>query len=90
MSAPSNAGNSVSQIARRAHSRNPCVTQPDRGLDGMAEAFVKTTKRDYVYVGDLPDAKTVLDLLPAWFDDYNEHKGIKMLSPRQFRRLHTN
>ena len=28
--------------------------------NGMAEAFVKTFKRDYVYVHDRPDAKTVI------------------------------
>jgi putative transposase len=58
--------------------------------NGMAEAFVKTFKRDYVYVNELDDAETVLRQLPAWFADYNEthpHKGLKMLSPRQFRRL---
>ena len=40
-----------------------------------------------------PDAETVLSLLPTWFHDYNEngpHKGLNMLSPRQFRRLHAN
>lgn len=61
--------------------------------NGMAEAFVKTFKRDYAYLADLPDAASVLEQLPAWFDDYNNHhphKGLKMLSPRQFRRLHTN
>jgi len=26
----------------------------------MAESFVKTFKRDYVYMHDLPDAKTVM------------------------------
>lgn len=54
---------------------------------------MKTIKRDYVYLADLWDAETVLALLPTWFDDYNEHhahKGLKMLSPRQFRPLHTN
>lgn len=57
--------------------------------NGMAEAFVKTFKRDYVYLNDLPDALTVMEQLPAWFEDYNErhpHKGLKMRSPRQFRR----
>jgi hypothetical protein len=28
--------------------------------NGMAESFVKTFKRDYVYVNDLPDAMTVM------------------------------
>ena len=57
--------------------------------NGMAEAFVKTFKRDYVWFGDLKDAKTVMGQLAAWFEDYNEkapHKGLKMKSPRQFRR----
>jgi transposase InsO family protein len=35
--------------------------------NGMAEAFVKTFKRDYVYVNDRPDARTVLNQLAAWF-----------------------
>ena len=61
--------------------------------NGMAESFVKTFKHDYVYVADLWDAKAVLESLPKWFADYNEHhphKGLKMLSPRQFRRAHSN
>jgi putative transposase len=55
--------------------------------NGMAEAFVKTIKRDYVYVSDLSDAQTVMRQLPLWFKDYNEnapHKGLKMRSPMQF------
>ena len=40
--------------------------------NGMAEAFVKTFKRDYVCFGDLKDAKTVVTQLPIWFNDYNE------------------
>jgi len=68
----------------------PCTTgfySPES--NGMAEAFVKTFKRDYVYVHDRPDALTVIAQLPRWFEDYNEnhpHKGLKMLSPRQFIR----
>jgi putative transposase len=57
--------------------------------NGMAEAFVKTFKRDYVYLADISDAETVLRQLDGWFHDYNEnapHKGLKMRSPRQFRR----
>jgi transposase InsO family protein len=57
--------------------------------NGMSEAFVKTIKRDYVWVGNLKDAETVMGQLPAWFEDYNErapHKGLKMCSPRQFLR----
>lgn len=57
--------------------------------NGMAEALVKTFKRDYVWFGDLKDAATVMGQLEKWFEDYNEnapHKGLKMKSPRQFRR----
>lgn len=57
--------------------------------NGMAESFIKTFKRDYVDMHDLPDAETVMELLPSWFEDYNEyhpHKGLKMRSPREYRR----
>jgi transposase InsO family protein len=50
----------------------------------MVESFVKTYKRDYVYVHDRPNAATVLAQLDRWFDDYNEprpHKGLKMKFP---------
>jgi transposase InsO family protein len=68
----------------------PCFT-PVRSpqSNGMAEAFVKTFKRDYVYVHDRPDAQTVLSQLSAWFEDYNEshpHKALQMKSPREFIR----
>jgi putative transposase len=56
--------------------------------NGMAEAFIKTFKRDYVYVNKLNDAETVLNQLPKWFEDYNinhPHKALKMMSPREFR-----
>jgi putative transposase len=68
----------------------PCFT-PVRSpqSNGMAESFVKTFKRDYVYVHDRPDAQTVLSQLSAWFEDYNEshpHKALRMKSPREFMR----
>jgi putative transposase len=68
----------------------PCFT-PVRSpqSNGMAEAFVKTFKRDYVYVHDRPDARTVLSQLPRWFEDYNEshpHKSLRLKSPREFIR----
>ncbi len=71
----------------------PCTTafySPES--NGMAEAFVKTFKRDYVYVHDRPDAMTVMAQLPEWFEDYNEnhpHKGLKMRSPREFIRCYS-
>jgi putative transposase len=57
--------------------------------NGMAEAFVKTFKRDYVYLNKLESAQAVLSQLGSWFDDYNEvhpHRGLRMRSPREFLR----
>ncbi len=66
----------------------PCFT-PVRSPEsnGMAEAFVKTFKRDYVRCNPRPDAATVLRQLPIWFEDYNNnhpHSALKMRSPREF------
>jgi putative transposase len=58
--------------------------------NGMAEAFVKTFKRDYVRIHEIPDAVALMKQLPDWFEDYNEnhpHSALKMRSPREFRRL---
>ncbi len=57
--------------------------------NGMAEALVKTFKRDYVAKMDRRDAYTVMLQLDAAFGHYNEvhpHSALKMLSPRMFRR----
>lgn len=40
--------------------------------NGMAEAFVRTLKRDYVRVSVLPDAESVMRELPRWLAHYNE------------------
>ena len=66
----------------------PCFTpvqSPES--NGIAEAFVKTFKRDYAPVHPLPDAATVLPQIAGWFGDYNEnhpHSGLGMISPREF------
>lgn len=68
----------------------PCFTpvhSPES--NGMAESFVKSFKRDYVFLQCRPDAPSVLKQLARWFDDYNEvrpHRGLRMCSPRQFIR----
>ena len=68
----------------------PCFTpvkSPES--NGMAEAFVKTFKRDYVRVNPLPDAVTALRQIAGWITDYNEihpHSGLKMRSPSEFIR----
>ena len=68
----------------------PCFT-PVRSPEsnGLAEAFVKTFKRDYVRVNSVPDAQAVLRQIAGWIDDYNEihpHSALKMRSPREFIR----
>ncbi len=55
--------------------------------NGMAEAFVKTFKRDYVRINPTPDAETVMAQLPLWFEHYNNlhpHKALGYQSPREF------
>jgi putative transposase len=61
------------------------VTSPQS--NGMAEAFVRTIKRDYARVNQLPDARTVIESLPICFDQYNAihpHSGLHYRSPREF------
>jgi putative transposase len=57
--------------------------------NGMAEAFVKTFKRDYARVSSRTDAATVLRQLDGWFAHYNTvhpHKALGYCSPREFRQ----
>jgi transposase InsO family protein len=56
--------------------------------NGIAEAFVKLFKRDYVYTSELWTAESVLRQLPGWFKDYNQnhpHSGLQMKSPLEYR-----
>ena len=58
--------------------------------NGMAEAFVKTFKRDYIIRHEPTDAISLMKRLAEWFEDYNDnapHKGLKMMSPREFIRV---
>ena len=50
----------------------PCFT-PVRSPEsnGVCEASVKTLKRDYARVNARPDAISVLQQSPAWFEGYN-------------------
>jgi putative transposase len=55
--------------------------------NGMAEAFVRTMKRDYVRVNPTPEAQTVMRSLPKWFDHYGQlhpHRALGYRSPREF------
>ena len=61
--------------------------------NGMAESFVKSFKRDYVYLNELHTAAIVMERLAVWFEDYNEvhpHKGLRLQSPREYRRETAN
>jgi putative transposase len=56
--------------------------------NGLAEAFVKTFKRDYVDGAELRDAETVLTQLGGWIEDYNTrapHSALGMRSPVDYR-----
>ena len=58
--------------------------------NGMSEAFVKTIKRDYVYVSDCYSAEVTMRLLEGWIKDYNTvapHSGLGMRSPVEYRKL---
>jgi putative transposase len=55
--------------------------------NGMAEAFVRTIKRDYARVSSCPDARSVMAALPGWFAHYNQlhpHRALGYRSPREF------
>jgi putative transposase len=71
----------------------PCFT-PVRSPEsnGIAEAFVKTFKRDYLRITPLPDAQTVIRLVAGWIEDYNAlhpHSALRMRSPREFIQAQT-
>jgi len=62
---------------------------PVRNLasNSVCEAFVKIIKRDYVRVNPRQDAISLLQQLPAWFEDYNTirpYSGLRMQALREF------
>ena len=67
------------------------VTSPQS--NGMAEAFVRTIKRDYARVDLLPDASTVIESLPLWFEPLQRvhpHSALRYQSPREFIAAQSN
>ena len=71
----------------------PCFTPVESPeSNGMAEAFVRTFKRDYVRVSPIPDAATALAAIEGWINDYNEvhpHSRLGYRSPREYIRAIT-
>src|SRR4029077_20005469 len=60
--------------------------------NGLAEAFVKTFKRDYVEGAERRDAESVLAQLSGWIEDYNTrapHSALGMRSPADYRAATT-
>jgi transposase InsO family protein len=66
----------------------PCFTPVESPQsNGMAEAFVKTFKRDYVRVRSIPNAAAALALIDSWMEDYNTvhpHSRLGYRSPREY------
>jgi transposase len=81
----------VRELERRVRELERLLGRKTMEVEILKEAaFVKTFKRDYARLSILPVAETVITLLPARFEDYNEvhpHSGLKFLSPREFLRL---
>jgi len=69
---------------------DPCFTPVESPeSNGVAEAFVKTFKRDYVRVNPIPDAATAIAAVAGWMADYNEvhpHSRLGYRSPREYIR----
>ena len=75
------------QVRPRDRLRADDDSRGKSAINGMAEAFVRTIKRDYVRVNPTPDAQTVMRSLPKWFDHYNQlhpHRALGYRSPREF------
>jgi putative transposase len=66
----------------------PCMTPiSSPQSNGMAEAFVRTLKRDYIRVNPMRDARTAIEQLPGRFAHYNDvhpHHSLCYRSPREF------
>jgi putative transposase len=66
----------------------PCFTPVESPeSNGMAEAFVKTFKRDYLRVSLIPHAPAALAQIDRWMEDYNTvhpHSRLGYRSPREY------
>ena len=73
------------QLLARKTGLKSCFTRAySPESNGMSEAFLKTIKRDYVYVSDCYSAEVTMKLLGEWIKDYNmvaPHSGLGMRRP---------
>ena len=79
----------VQLLARRIGLKSCFTRAYSPESNGMSEAFVKTIKRDYVYVSDCYSAEVTMELLEGWIKDYNTvapHSGLGMRSPSEYRK----
>ena len=77
----------VQVLARRLGLKSCFTRAYSPESNGMAEAFVKTIKRDYVYVNDCSCAEKTMKLLEKWIYDYNHkapHSALDMRSPVEY------
>jgi putative transposase len=69
----------------------PCFTPVESPeSNGMAEAFVKTLKRDYVRVSPIANAVEAPSLMETWMEDYSTvhpHSRLGYRSPREYIML---
>lgn len=80
----------VQLLARRIGLKSCFTRAYSPESNGMSEAFVKTIKRDYVYVSDCYSAEVTQKLLEGWVKDYNivaPHSGLGMRSPVGYRKM---
>jgi len=78
----------VQTLARQLNLKSCFTKAYSPESNGMAEAFVNTIKRDYVYTNDCETAEKVLKMLPEWFNHYNNmapHSALGMMSPVEYK-----
>ena len=83
----------VQMLARRLGLRSCFTKAYSPESNGMAEAFVKTIKRDYVYTSDCFSAEKTIGLLEEWVHDYNykaPHSALGMKSPVEYIKSTTS
>ena len=81
------------EMGRRLNLKSCFTAAYSPESNGMAEAVVGTYKRDYVYVNDCESADSTMQLVPEWFEDYNEqapHSALAMMSPTEYYKTNLN